>query len=278
MNSNDFFLTKYKSRLDRLDYGARFYDPQLGWWHGVDPLAEKYESYSPFIYGLNNPIQFIDPFGREVVNAHKKEKEEAEKKANEAKRVMEEFDGDKKSKEYKRLVKAVKKETKEFQKIAKKFEKTERAIQDLKKYNPELFEKLDNLTDPGCNTVDVYIETVDNLKTDYFRNNPDFSKPTPLLGGAQTDAYQDEGSYYSITSKYGPSTATIVLDGALSDPGRIASHEGGHVTYNIAFLKQYIEWLNNNPNKSIGGHGGGNESGKEADAQEKIYIRNKYKK
>ena len=52
-----------KTSVNLYDYGARFYDPQLGRFHSVDPLAENYNQQSPFLYAYNNPIRYTDYLG-----------------------------------------------------------------------------------------------------------------------------------------------------------------------------------------------------------------------
>jgi hypothetical protein len=40
------------------------YDAALGRWNAIDPLAEDYYSWTPYCYGVNNPVLIVDPDGR----------------------------------------------------------------------------------------------------------------------------------------------------------------------------------------------------------------------
>ena len=52
------------------DYGARQYSSASGRWIAVDPLAEKYYSYSPYAFCNNNPVNFVDPDGEKIYFAN----------------------------------------------------------------------------------------------------------------------------------------------------------------------------------------------------------------
>ena len=48
-------------------FGARYYDPEIGRWPVVDPLSERYGALSPYSYGANNPLMYVDLDGQEIV-------------------------------------------------------------------------------------------------------------------------------------------------------------------------------------------------------------------
>ena len=64
---NPMYKYKYNDKelqeelgLNMYDYGARNYDPAIGRWMNIDPLAEKSRRWSTYAYCYNNPLIFVD--------------------------------------------------------------------------------------------------------------------------------------------------------------------------------------------------------------------------
>ena len=73
-NTSNAYQYKYNGKelqtelgLNLYDYGARNYDAALGRWMNIDLLAELYYPVSPYVYGLNNPMFFVDPDGKKII-------------------------------------------------------------------------------------------------------------------------------------------------------------------------------------------------------------------
>ena len=61
------FSAKEKDAETKYSYfGARYYSSELSIWLSVDPMSDKYPSFSPYVYCANNPIKLVDPNGEEI--------------------------------------------------------------------------------------------------------------------------------------------------------------------------------------------------------------------
>jgi len=61
------FTSKERDEESFYDYfGARYYDARIGRWGQTEPLVNKYVSFTPYQYGLLNPIMYGDFQGMDV--------------------------------------------------------------------------------------------------------------------------------------------------------------------------------------------------------------------
>lgn len=53
--------------LNWYDFHARNYDDAIGRWMNLDPHSDNYYDSTPYAYGLNNPLYFVDPDGKDNI-------------------------------------------------------------------------------------------------------------------------------------------------------------------------------------------------------------------
>jgi len=49
------------------DFGARLYNPRVGRWLTLDPMASSYPNQSPYNFAVNSPLLFNDPNGEDAI-------------------------------------------------------------------------------------------------------------------------------------------------------------------------------------------------------------------
>lgn len=64
-------ISSTNKRLDRAglslyDFGARWYNPVTPTWTTPDPMAEKYYGISPYAYCAGDPVNLVDPDGKDI--------------------------------------------------------------------------------------------------------------------------------------------------------------------------------------------------------------------
>ena len=266
--------------LNMYDYGFRNYDPAIGRWMNIDPLAEKYYSTSMYTYVDDNPISSFDPNGLLIINIYKTARSATKGNMEAAESALNSIDKSTDKENWKTANKYYKTAKRAFNSIDKKFNATEKFISDLESIDSEWFNKLNNLTDLEGNSIDVTIGLLGGNSTFTSKSGDE----NDLLGNTDllpADYKTESPSKTGFENNNGKKNV-IGIQIKSNSPKSKFWHEIGHVfwltspnqndnSYSNAYY-YYTIYLKNNPQfLGSGGHGSGNIQNKPTDDAEDRY-------
>ena len=237
-------------------FGSRYYNSAYSIWMSVDPMSDKYPSISPYAYCGSNPIKLVDPSGEEVINQYKPAYDYFNKQLKVAKEKFDSFGGNKKADGYKEAKKEYNKAKRNFSSAEYKYKEVNSAISNVKRYNSELYDKMDNLKDKNGKTVDIIVGI-------------DYSKSNKGWGGVPNESESPSALYVSLNP------LTYLTQG-YTDMGEVLTHEFGHYLYIVPNWSEYQDFLNTKVDRAThNGHDFDDKPGIEANKQTDIYRNNK---
>jgi hypothetical protein len=245
----------------------------------VDSKQNKYLDLNPYNYVKNNPIKYIDPDGKEIINADKLRRERQEeivKGMETSFKYLEdkygsltkrkEFNGSKE--EWKRAKEFVSKFTgakKGLEQLKENEKITEQLIIDWEKKSPNLFNRINTLENEAGEPVHMMFG-VKNL----------FDKGQDQMYGGHNEKPEFEEIDQVMrpySEEFGMNTITVFVEKDRvdreyfeKDTGQdIENHEAGHFEYMVTHSREYDSFIKEleNAHKDLqGGHTKDDKSGK----------------